>query len=165
METIKVRQQMTQNSGSALNHAANMVKREGVSYLFRIILNFLFHPFGYIFLINGTFQVHCFFKGLSYPLWTTGLLNSLYFGFYGNSLRMIEETKGQQSYRNCCEYGTVYKGWHFDCFVAGCIGGTVATLVNTPIELVKTILQADSSNIRNGRVNSISITFLIDIPF
>ncbi|XP_065222635.1 solute carrier family 25 member 45-like [Planococcus citri] len=118
METIKVRQQMTPNFGSAFNQAVKMVKREGMP---------------------------CFFKGLSYPLWTTGVLNSLYFGFYGNSLRMIEEMKGQSHHRNCCEYGTIYKGWHFDCFVAGCIGGTVATLVNTPIELVKTILQADSS--------------------
>lgn len=91
-------------------------------------------------------QVRSFFKGLSYPLWTTGILNSLYFGFYGNSLRMIEDVRGKPHYRNCCQDGPPYRGWHWDCFWAGCIGGTASTLINTPIELVKTILQADSSS-------------------
>lgn len=85
------------------------------------------------------------FRGASYPLYTSGILSSLYFGVYGNSLRMIETARGQQQhFKVCCDdhLTPVYSGRHFDCFLAGCIGGVFATIVNTPIELVKTILQS-----------------------
>lgn len=78
-------------------------------------------------------------------MYTTGILNSLYFGFYGNSLRLMENRRGECHYRSCCDGKPVYSGWHLDCFYAGLVGGTASTLVNTPIELTKTILQAHAS--------------------
>lgn len=90
-----------------------------------------------------------FFRGLSYPLWTNGILNSLYFGFYANSLKTMENMRSEKHYRNCCDYGQVYRKWHWDCFWAGCIGGVASTLVNTPIELAKTVLQAHTSKQQN----------------
>ncbi|XKL62638.1 hypothetical protein PGB90_002471 [Kerria lacca] len=117
LETIKVRQQIIPNFHSASRLAVLILKNEGV---------------------KG------FFKGLSYPLWTTGILNSIYFGVYANSLRILENKKGERHFRNCTENGPVYKGWHFDCVLAGCIGGGVCAIINTPIELSKTVLQAHS---------------------
>lgn len=81
----------------------------------------------------------------------------MYFGVYGNSLRMIETARGQQQhFKVCCDdhLTPVYSGRHFDCFLAGCIGGVFATIVNTPIELVKTILQSGAASGRRSNKSS-----------
>lgn len=94
------------------------------------------------FIVLFPLQIRSFFRGVSYPVFTTGVINSLYFGFYGNSLRMIENYRNEKNYRNCCDFGSVYSGWHLDCFMAGCIGGAASTLFNIPVELAKTVSQA-----------------------
>lgn len=78
-----------------------------------------------------------------FPLLTAGTLNSVFFGIYGNSLRLIEDARKQPIGRTlCCEGGPAYRNFHWDVFYAGCAGGAATVLLSTPIELVKTQLQS-----------------------
>ncbi|XP_018915959.1 solute carrier family 25 member 45 isoform X2 [Bemisia tabaci] len=87
--------------------------------------------------------VRGFYRGFLFPSLTAGVLNSAFFGVYGNTLRMLETYRGASNHQKlCCDGGPAYPLWHLDCFTAGCIAGTACVTLSTPIELIKTKLQA-----------------------
>ncbi|CAL4071602.1 unnamed protein product, partial [Meganyctiphanes norvegica] len=108
MDTIKVRQQ-TMGKISALSGFKNTFKFEGV---------------------RG------FYKGMGFPLLSTGGLNALFFGVYGNSLRYLSEGKEKPSFT--------------DIFVAGCAGGVVQLVIACPVDLVKIKMQMQTGGTKEG---------------
>ncbi|GJQ78358.1 hypothetical protein Trydic_g22185 [Trypoxylus dichotomus] len=78
-----------------------------------------------------------FFKGMLFPLLTTGPTNSIFFGVYGNSLHFLQDNKDTR-------IRVDDPLWQQKVFVAGCIGGTATVLATCPVELVKTVLQANT---------------------
>lgn len=77
------------------------------------------------------------------PLLTAGVMNSVFFGCYGNSLRWFAYLRDEKPKRTCCESSTeqTYKNFHLDVFNAGCLAGFFMTLGSCPFELVKIKLQ------------------------
>ncbi|CAH1797219.1 unnamed protein product [Owenia fusiformis] len=73
-----------------------------------------------------------YFRGLAFPLASYGLLNSILFGVYGNSLRLMTPLAAT---------GHVEKSYR-DIFMAGCIGGAAQLIPACPIDVVKITLQA-----------------------
>ena len=76
------------------------------------------------------FQSKGFFRGLSYPLFSYGIVNSLFFGVYGNALKWLEKDKANRK----SSYWTIY--------LAGCLGGTAQLVALVPVDLVKVVLQS-----------------------
>ncbi|XP_076033532.1 solute carrier family 25 member 45-like isoform X2 [Oratosquilla oratoria] len=103
MDTIKVRQQAVTHT-SAAKAIVNTLKFEGV---------------------RG------FYKGMGFPILTTGAMNSLFFGVYGNTLRWMSSGREKPRY--------------LDIFVAGCCGGVVQLIVAVPVDLVKIKMQVQIS--------------------
>lgn len=89
-----------------------------------------------------------------FPILSTGVVNSVFFGVYGNIMRSIQmrrhcdETVKHNvdmiNVRFCCDADRSNKYWHFDMFVSGCVAGVFFSIINTPSEVVKTMLQASS---------------------
>ncbi|KAK2140753.1 hypothetical protein NP493_5593g00003 [Ridgeia piscesae] len=77
-------------------------------------------------------QVYGFFKGLAFPLAAVGLLNSIFFGVYGLTLRVLSTGRNRE------EKGIPY---YRDIFIAGAFAGAVQAIPACPIELVKVRLQ------------------------
>lgn len=108
-------------------------------------LKFLFLDF-VLTLIKFSFSLQPFglYKGLLMPLLSAGVLNSIFFGCYGNMVRLFAHLRDERPKRTCCdniEKRPTYKGFHTDIFCAGAIGGFVTTLVACPFELAKIKLQ------------------------
>ncbi|KAK9703197.1 Mitochondrial carrier protein [Popillia japonica] len=81
--------------------------------------------------------VRGFFKGMLFPLLTTGPASSVFFGVYGNSLHWL-----QSSSKSKVRFDDPF--WQQKVFFAGCIGGLATVLATCPVELVKTVLQANT---------------------
>lgn len=71
-----------------------------------------------------------FFRGLSYPLFSYGVVNSIFFGVYGNVLRWLDRGKKEK------------KSSNLNIYLAGCIGGAAQLVVLVPVDLVKVLLQS-----------------------
>ena len=71
-----------------------------------------------------------FFRGMGFPLVSYGVVNSVFFGVYGQTLKAF---KGDDH-----ERGVTYK----EVFFAGCMGGLVQISVACPVDLVKVVLQS-----------------------
>lgn len=78
--------------------------------------------------------IHGFFKGMAFPVLTTGLVNSVVFGSYSNALDYLSQS--QHSDRSA-------SAGHI--FTAGCFSGLVQVFVCAPIDLVKVRLQGQTS--------------------
>ena len=76
------------------------------------------------------FQSKGFFRGLGFPLASYGVVNSVFFGVYGNSLRYM---KGSDQKR---------KSTNQETFLAGCCGGVAQLVVACPVDVVKVVLQS-----------------------
>ncbi|KAK3597843.1 hypothetical protein CHS0354_029414 [Potamilus streckersoni] len=74
--------------------------------------------------------VQGFFRGLSWPVLSYGVVNSVFFGVYGNTLKFLEKdrTKRKSSYLNL--------------YLAGCVGGTAQILIAIPVDYIKVVLQS-----------------------
>lgn len=85
-----------------------------------------------------------------FPILSVGVANSVFFGTYGNVMRLIQiqrddsKTNKNIDVRFCYGDDNLHKYWHFDIFISGCIAGLSYALINTPIEVIKTLLQARS---------------------
>jgi len=80
-----------------------------------------------------------------------GVANSVFFGTYGNTMRLIQIERENQINKNinvrfCSDAKNLHKYWHLDVFLSGCIAGLSYALINTPIEVIKTLLQARSKH-------------------
>nr|XP_020449651.1 solute carrier family 25 member 48 isoform X2 [Monopterus albus] len=104
-----------------------------------------------------------FFKGMSFPLASIAVYNSVVFGFFSNTQRLISK------YR----YGD---GWHpcgmLDLIVASMLTGLVSVGLGAPVDLVKIRLQmqrqtvqAENLHLAGNVSNSTSIPLRsVDIP-
>ena len=78
-------------------------------------------------------QFRGFYKGIGFPLLSTGTLNSLFFGVYGNCLHATSNGReAPPSYSNV--------------FWAGCAGGVAQLVVACPVDLVKIKMQMQTGN-------------------
>lgn len=112
MDTVKTIQQMNNRSFSNVEIVAGIMKNQG---------------------IIG------FYKGMMFPLVSAGILNSVFFGVYGNSLRVLQLLRGNDP-RKIIPQGfteTIYR----DTFIAGCIGGVVQSVMACPSEYIKVRMQ------------------------
>ncbi|XP_037540266.1 solute carrier family 25 member 45 [Nematolebias whitei] len=92
--------------------------------------------------------VHGFFRGMSFPVLTTGILNSIIFGAYSNGLNYLS-----QSQRSQCRPAS-----DAHVFTAGCFSGVMQVMVCAPIDLVKVRLQGQTSADRyRGPVHCVAV--------
>ncbi|XP_049748419.1 solute carrier family 25 member 45 isoform X1 [Loxodonta africana] len=74
-----------------------------------------------------------FFKGMSFPIASIAIVNSVLFGVYSNVLLALTSTTHQERRSQPPSYT--------DIFIAGCIGGFVQSYCLAPFDLVKVRLQ------------------------
>ncbi|XP_015253752.1 PREDICTED: solute carrier family 25 member 45 [Cyprinodon variegatus] len=92
-----------------------------------------------------------FFKGMSFPVLTTGLANSIVFGSYSNALHYISQS--DCNIRSPCKQASSVQ-----VFTAGCISGVVQVLVCAPIDLVKVRLQGQTAAERyRGPIHCVAV--------
>lgn len=73
---------------------------------------------------------------MTFPLLTSGALNSILFGIYGNELRRLQ---------NSCTSDAERKNeWAQNVFLAGSTAGLIHSFIACPIELVKIRLQTQN---------------------
>uniref|UniRef100_A0A672YRP3 Solute carrier family 25 member 45 n=1 Tax=Sphaeramia orbicularis TaxID=375764 RepID=A0A672YRP3_9TELE len=82
--------------------------------------------------------IHGFFRGLAFPLLTTGLVNSVVFGCYSNALDYLTESQRQDRSQGKPASAA-------QVFTAGCFSGLVQVFVCAPIDLVKVRLQGQTN--------------------
>ncbi|XP_012520805.1 PREDICTED: solute carrier family 25 member 45 isoform X2 [Propithecus coquereli] len=84
------------------------------------------HPFDTVKLLG-------FFKGMSFPIASIALVNSVLFGVYSNSLLALTATSHQERWAQPPSYTHV--------FIAGCTGGFLQAYFLAPFDLIKVRLQ------------------------
>lgn len=82
------------------------------------------------------FQLNGFFRGMAFPLLTSGMLNSILFGIYGNELRRLQSLCATKVERNA--------QWRQNVFLAGSEAGFIYSFIACPFELVKIRLQTQN---------------------
>ncbi|XP_061462043.1 solute carrier family 25 member 45 isoform X2 [Rhineura floridana] len=91
-----------------------------------------------------TVKVLGFFKGMSFPLLSVAIVNSIMFGAYSNALLFLCNTHHRNRSSNPPSYTHV--------FVAGCFSGLVQAVVLAPVDLVKVRLQNQTHPFGQHRV-------------
>ncbi|XP_063599631.1 solute carrier family 25 member 48-like isoform X2 [Penaeus indicus] len=69
---------------------------------------------------------------MGFPLLSTGTLNALFFGVYGNTVRILSEGRDRPSFT--------------DIFLAGCAGGVAQLVVACPVDLIKIKMQMQTGS-------------------
>uniref|UniRef100_A0A8D8UU63 Mitochondrial basic amino acids transporter n=2 Tax=Cacopsylla melanoneura TaxID=428564 RepID=A0A8D8UU63_9HEMI len=107
-------------------------------------------------IVTNTFKLEGmrgFYKGFLAPMLTTGITNAIFFGVHGNTLRFLRDHTGSQ--RSSAM-------WYLDEFLSGSFAGAVNTLVNAPVEAIKTRMQAnaavDSQKFKMGKECSTTLS-------
>ncbi|XP_036673412.1 solute carrier family 25 member 45 isoform X1 [Drosophila suzukii] len=77
--------------------------------------------------------VNGFYRGMFFPFISTGAINSLLFGIYGNHLRQLRKVCHSDYQREQLEYHNM--------FLAGSVAGFVQSFIACPMELIKVRLQ------------------------
>ncbi|XP_076023292.1 solute carrier family 25 member 45 [Genypterus blacodes] len=80
--------------------------------------------------------VHGLFKGMAFPVLTTGITNSVVFGCYNNALNYLTHSQRHDP-------GKPHSAAHV--FMAGCFSGAMQVFVTAPIDLVKVRLQGQTN--------------------
>lgn len=81
-----------------------------------------------------------FFRGLSWPVLSAGVINSVYFGVYGYTLKLLGGDTKESSTPP-----------YLSIFIAGCAGGVVQLIPACPADVIKVVLQ---SQIPHGTGNN-----------
>lgn len=76
---------------------------------------------------------------MMFPLFTTGAINSILFGIYGNQLRIFQDQLGNDEQAKKA-------AWQRHVFFAGSVAGFVQSFLACPSELVKIRLQTRNRN-------------------
>lgn len=71
-----------------------------------------------------------------FPVLTSGMLNSVLFGVYGNELRRLNSL--------CANDAELKREWRQNVFIAGSEAGFMFSLLACPIELIKIRLQTQN---------------------
>ncbi|CAL8369022.1 unnamed protein product [Lota lota] len=102
--------------------------------------------------------LHGFYKGMAFPVLTSGLANSAIFGSYCNALDYLTQSREGDRIN-----GQDAPAAHV--FVAGCFSGLVGVVITAPIDLVKVRLQGQVSGERyRGALHCVSIILREDGP-
>ncbi|XP_022329157.1 solute carrier family 25 member 45-like [Crassostrea virginica] len=80
--------------------------------------------------INKYGWVRGFYRGMSTPLLSYGIVNSVYFGVYGNTLKLLEENRETR------------KSSYLNIYMAGCAGGAAQLIPVIPTDYIKVVLQS-----------------------
>lgn len=88
--------------------------------------------------INKYGWVHGFFRGMSTPLLSYGIVNSVYFGVYGNTLKILEESREKR------------KSSYLNIYLAGCVGGAAQLIPVIPTDYIKVVLQSQIPRHKGG---------------
>ena len=83
---------------------------------------------------------------MSYPLLSAGALNSLFFGVYGVSLRLLSERREGASSDRRRRSSSGGRPSNGDVFWAGCAGGVAQLTLACPVDLVKIKLQTQTDD-------------------
>ncbi|XP_012271977.1 solute carrier family 25 member 45 [Orussus abietinus] len=112
LDTVKIYQQIVlrNDNFSSMAVAIGVFKKDGISGLYR---------------------------GMLFPLLTSGLMNSIFFGVYASSLRFLQKLRGNGD----VQIFPTSKGYHWDTLTAGCLGGLVQVFASCPSEVVKIRMQ------------------------
>lgn len=110
---LKVRLQAQSVYRGIFHCVAKTYSREGVG--FPILFNLSAAWSCRVFTVFLSTQIHGFFRGMSFPVLTTGVLNSIIFGAYSNGLDYLS-----QSQRGPCRPAS-----DAHVFTAGCFSGVV----------------------------------------
>ncbi|KAK9515641.1 hypothetical protein VZT92_026269 [Zoarces viviparus] len=95
--------------------------------------------------------LHGFFKGMAFPVLTTGITNAVVFGSYSNALAYL--TQSQHSHRDQGKAASAAQ-----VFAAGCFSGLMQVCVYAPIDLVKVRLQGQTTVQRyRGPVHCVAV--------
>ena len=78
---------------------------------------------------------------MSYPLLSAGIMNSIFFGVYGNTLETIKKARYESEVEN-----HNHKPSKLDIFLAGCVAGAAQLIVACPVDLVKIKLQTQNGH-------------------
>uniref|UniRef100_A0A3Q3MFU4 Solute carrier family 25 member 45 n=1 Tax=Mastacembelus armatus TaxID=205130 RepID=A0A3Q3MFU4_9TELE len=84
-----------------------------------------------------------FFKGMAFPVLTTGITHSIAFGSYSNALDYLTQSQ-------CSDNGQGKPASAAQVFIAGCFSGLAQVFVSAPIDLVKVRLQGQTTAERYG---------------
>ena len=77
-------------------------------------------------------------RGLSYPVYTVGAINAIFFGVYTRTLDSLSTSPAMASSRL------------LSVFTAGCVAGAAQLSLAVPVDLVKVRLQADQGERMSG---------------
>nr|XP_040049304.1 solute carrier family 25 member 45 isoform X2 [Gasterosteus aculeatus aculeatus] len=114
--------------GLAVGHPLDTVK---VRLQAQSVYTGIFHCMSKTYSKEG---LHGFFKGMAFPVLTTGITNSVVFGSYSNALDHL--TQSQQGGRGHGKAASAAQ-----VFTAGCFSGLMQVGAYAPIDLVKVRLQ------------------------
>ena len=78
---------------------------------------------------------------MGFPLVSYGVINSVFFGVYGHTLRHLVGERGKATNRAI--------------FISGCMGGLAQLVVACPVDVVKVILQSQISKPGSGKSSQI----------
>ncbi|KAJ6656938.1 hypothetical protein lerEdw1_002939 [Lerista edwardsae] len=114
-------------AGLALGHPIDTVKvRLQTQAGYRSILDCLIRTYRHE-------KVFGFFKGMSFPLLSIAMVNSVMFGAYSNALLFLSNTPHRERSARPPSYPHI--------FMAGCFSGLVQATVLAPVDLIKVRLQ------------------------
>ncbi|KAK2707674.1 solute carrier family 25 member 45-like [Artemia franciscana] len=85
--------------------------------------------------------VRGFFKGMTFPIISNGVFNSIFFGVYASTLRLFHDSSPSSEKPS---YTSVY--------LAGCIGGAAQLTVACPVDLIKIRLQSQTGLGSNSKI-------------
>lgn len=93
-----------------------------------------------------------FFKGMSFPLLTAGLINSVVFGCYSSALGYLTRSQRSSSHAHSESASAA------QVFAAGCFSGLMQVFVCAPVDLVKVRLQGQRAAERyRGPVHCVAV--------
>ncbi|XP_051172941.1 solute carrier family 25 member 45 isoform X1 [Leptopilina boulardi] len=77
------------------------------------------------------------YKGMYFPLMSSGILNAVFFGVYAICLNSLQNKRGNNS-NNILPTNN---GYYYDNFLSGSIGGLAQSFISCPSELIKIRIQ------------------------
>lgn len=89
-------------------------------------------------------QVFGFFKGMSFPLASIAVYNSVVFGVFSNTQRFLSQHR-------CREPGPSAPRSLSDLLLASMVAGVVSVGLGTPVDLIKIRLQMQTQPFREGK--------------
>ncbi len=109
--------------------------------MFLLLFLFILHHYLLIAPVSVS-QVMGFFKGMSFPLASITVYNSVVFGFFSNAQRLISKYRYGDGRHPC---------GMLDLTVASMLTGLVSVGLGAPVDLVKIRLQMQTQNVLAGK--------------